>query len=164
MQDLVQAMGINRGSLYDTFQDKHHLFLAAIAHYTDTVLQETVAVLQAPGAARSVIEAHFEQLVAQALADPHCRGCLITNTAIELATRDPDIAARLRASFSQVEDGFCQALGRAQEHGEISPDRDISALAHYLTTCIQGIRVMTKVNPNPDSLRQTMALMLRSLD
>ncbi|MGD1908999.1 MAG: TetR family transcriptional regulator C-terminal domain-containing protein, partial [Leptolyngbyaceae cyanobacterium] len=149
---------------YDTFQDKRLLFLAAIAHYTDTVLQEMVVVLQAPNASRPVIEAHFKNLVERALADPQCRGCLITNTAIELASQDPEVAQRLQASFKRVEQGFCQALGRAQLLGEIGDDRDIRALAHYLTTCIQGIRVMSKVNPNPEALRQTVALMLRSLD
>ncbi|NJN21142.1 MAG: TetR/AcrR family transcriptional regulator [Leptolyngbya sp. RL_3_1] len=163
MQDLVQAMGINRGSLYDTFQDKRHLFLAAIAHYTDTVIQETVSVLQAPDASRAAIEAHFKGLV-ERVVDSHCRGCLITNTVLELAARDADVALRLRASLQKVEDGFFRALGRAQDRGEIAPDRNLRALAHYLTTCIQGLRVISQVNPHPDALKQTVALMLRSLD
>ncbi len=37
IQDLLENMGINRGSLYDTFGNKRSLFLAAIAHYDETV-------------------------------------------------------------------------------------------------------------------------------
>ena len=53
VQDLLDEMGINRGSLYDTFGDKHTLFLAAIDRYYDRALAGTVASLEAPGPARS---------------------------------------------------------------------------------------------------------------
>ncbi|MBE7379837.1 MAG: TetR/AcrR family transcriptional regulator [Leptolyngbya sp. SIO1E4] len=164
MQDLVAAMGIHRGSLYDTFQDKRHLFLAAIAYYNTTVTKAAIAPLQAPGASRSVIEQHIIAFAEQAATDPHRRGCLMTNSIIELATQDPEVAIALRRSLRSVEDAFYRALGRAQDNGEISPDKDIRALAQYLTSSLQGLRVMSKVNPDREALRQTAQLILQVLD
>src|SRR6202011_688874 len=40
IDDLVQATGIGRGSLYGTFGDKRQLFLAALDHYWNTVGME----------------------------------------------------------------------------------------------------------------------------
>ena len=63
MQDLVEAMGINRASLYATFGDKRQLFLAAIAHYDATVVRPAMAPLEAPGAAKAEIIQHFQRAV-----------------------------------------------------------------------------------------------------
>ncbi|MEO1093362.1 MAG: TetR/AcrR family transcriptional regulator [Cyanobacteria bacterium J06638_28] len=164
MQDLVEAMGIHRGSLYDTFKDKHHLFLEAIAHYNATVVKAAIAPLQAPGAARQVVEQHFLSLAKRASADRQRRGCFMTNSVVELAAHDPVIAAPLRKSLLQVEDAFYRALGRAQDQGEIAADKDIRALAQYLTSSLQGLRVMSKVNTEPDTLQQIARLILRVLD
>ncbi|NER84848.1 MAG: TetR/AcrR family transcriptional regulator [Leptolyngbya sp. SIO1D8] len=164
MQDLVDAMGIHRGSLYDTFQDKRHLFLEAIAHYNTTVTKVAIAHLQAPGASRSAIEKHLMVFAEEAATDPHRRGCLMTNSIVELAIHDPEVATSLRRSLRTVEDAFCRALGRAQDKGEIAPDKDIHALAQYLTSSLQGLRVMSKVNPDREALVQVAQLTLAVLD
>ncbi|MEM1310882.1 MAG: TetR/AcrR family transcriptional regulator [Cyanobacteria bacterium P01_H01_bin.153] len=164
MQDLVDAMGIHRGSLYDTFQDKRQLFLRAIAHYHHTVVESAIAHLKARGAGREAIEWHFKNLAERALESSPQRGCLVTNTLVELAAQDPEIATILKKGLQQVEDAFFQALVRAQDQGEIAADKDLRALAHYLTSSLQGIRVMSQVDTEPDSLRQTAQLVLSALD
>ena len=163
MQDLVEAMGIHRGSLYDTFQDKRHLFLAAIAHYTTTVMQDYTAQLQAPGAARAAIEQHLIAFAERAATDSQQRGCFMTNAIVELAAHDPAVATALRKGLRCVEDAFYRALGRAQDNGEIAPDKDIRAIAQYLTSSMQGLRVMAKVNPDPEALQQIAQLVLQVL-
>ncbi|NEQ46850.1 MAG: TetR/AcrR family transcriptional regulator [Leptolyngbya sp. SIOISBB] len=162
IQDLVEAMGIHRGSLYDTFQGKRQLFLEAIALYQDTIVQAAIAHLKAPGAARSAIERHFWQLAERSAEQP-C-GCLITNTLVELAPEDAELVAILNQGIQQVEDAFFQALVRAQDQGEIGAHQDIRTLAHYLTTSLQGLRVMSRLNPHADSLKQTIRLILKALD
>lgn len=164
IQELVEAMGIHRGSLYDTFQSKRHLFLEAIAHYNATIVKDTISPLQAPGASRAAIEQHFLILAERAAADPHKRGCLMTNSVVELAAHDAEIAAPLLRSLRLVEDAFYRALGRAQDKGEISPDKDIRALAQYLTSSLQGLRVTSRANPDLETLQQIVQLTLQVLD
>ncbi|MGK7889498.1 MAG: TetR/AcrR family transcriptional regulator, partial [Leptolyngbyaceae cyanobacterium] len=137
IQDLVAAMGINRASLYDTFQDKRQLFLKAIAHYNQTVVNTVIDRLKAPNAARQAIEDHFHGVVEPVTRDLQCRGCLITNTIAELGGQDEAIALQAKANLQHIEDAFFCALVRAQDRGEISPDKDIRALARYFTTAMQ---------------------------
>lgn len=162
MQDLVVAMGIHRGSLYSTFQDKRHLFLAAIAHYRDTVMAAAIAPLQPPEAARAAVEAHFRHLAAQS-ADGS-RGCLMTNAIVELAARDRAVADCLQTGWQRLEDAFYRALSRAQDRGELAADKDLRALARYLITCLQGLRVAGKMQPPAATLEETATLMLQALD
>ena len=164
VHDLVTAMGINRGSLYDTFIDKRHLFLQAIAHYHDTVVTAAIAHLQAPCAARAEIEQHFLDLATRASADRQQRGCLMTNTVVELAGQDAEVASLLKQSMLRVEEAFYRALMRAQAQGEISSDKDIWALAQYFTSSLQGLRVMAKAGADATTLQSLVRLILQALE
>ena len=164
IQDLVESMGINRGSLYDTFTDKHTLFLAVIAHYQKTVFEQTFAHLAAPGASKQAIIDHFHAVVDRAIADGRRWGCLMTNAIVELSAHDSAIAACTQANLQQIESIFYQALVSAQQQGELKPDPDLRALARYLTASMQGLRVISKVMPDPDVLRDIVKVVLSTLD
>lgn len=146
VRDLVENMGINRGSLYDTFGDKHTLFLAAIAHYEDTIVKDAIATLETPNADKQAIIDHFYGLIDRAIADAEKRGCLVTNSAIELCARDGETATRIENNLKRIERAYYNALKRSQDKGEIPNDREIQALARFLICTLQGLRVMTKVN------------------
>ena len=51
LEDLVDAMGIPRQSLYRTFTDKHTLFLRALDYYDKNVTSAVIATLSAEGPA-----------------------------------------------------------------------------------------------------------------
>ena len=164
VQDLLESMGINRGSLYDTFGDKRSLFLEAIAHYDRTVVRRLAARLEAPGASKSAIVDYFYSLVDSMVADPDRRGCFVTNTAVELCPHDPDTARRVAGNLQRIEKAFYTALSRAQEKGEISPEKNLQALAGYLTCNLQGLRVISKVNPDRQVLENIVRILLCALD
>ncbi|MEQ8998414.1 MAG: TetR/AcrR family transcriptional regulator [Coleofasciculus sp. B1-GNL1-01] len=164
IQVLVKNMGINRGSLYDTFGDKRALFQAAIAHYDQTVVKDAIARLEAPDASKSAIVNHFYTLIDRAVTDVQRRGCLITNTAVELCPHDPDTATRIATNLKRIEQAFYQVLVRAKEKGELSDKHDLNALASFLTCTLQGLRVSSKVNPDREALRSIAQVALSVLD
>lgn len=164
VRDLVESMGINRGSLYDTFGDKRSLFQAAIAHYDETVLKQALARLEAPNAAKQAIVEYFHDLIDRAVADSHRRGCLLTNSAVELCPHDPDTATRIATNLKRIESAFYKALVRAKEQGELTAKHDLNALASYLACNLQGLRVICKVNPDPEVLRDIAKVALSVLE
>jgi TetR/AcrR family transcriptional repressor of nem operon len=164
IEDLVKHMGINRGSLYDTFRDKRTLFLEAIAHYDNTVTSKAIAELEAPGSAKQAIANYFQSLVERATLDRQRRGCFLTNSVVELAAHDPDAASRLAANLQRLESAFYNALVRAKAEGEISQHKDIRALARFFTSSLQGLRVMSKVNPEPSALQDAANVIVSVLD
>jgi TetR/AcrR family transcriptional repressor of nem operon len=165
MQDLVEAMGINRGSLYDTFQDKRQLFLAAIAHYTNTQLQKGIACLAVPGSMKGAIAAYFQAMIQEIVANTPCQGCLMTNAIIELSPHDPEIATCLKQALLKLEDAFYAVLVRGVEQGELPPKQNLRILAQYLTVSVQGLWVVAKLEPDALQLQaivQTILLPLES--
>src|SRR5258708_33708597 len=67
VQDLVKHMGINRQSIYDTFGDKHALFLQALDRYREIQSRKVFAVLERPGSMEQNLRQLFAAAVARAL-------------------------------------------------------------------------------------------------
>jgi TetR/AcrR family transcriptional repressor of nem operon len=147
IQHLVERTGIQRGSLYGAFGDKRALFLAAIEHYDRVMTAKLLATLDAPGSGLGAIRRFFRLKVDAAQERSRPRGCLVTNSATELASRDRRTASRIGATLGRIEAAFHRAVIRGQQAGEIDPDRDARALARFLTSSAQGLSVMAKASP-----------------
>ena len=164
IDDLVQATGINRASMYGTFGSKEGLLLAALDHYVLAINRERLKLLQGKGTVRECLNAYFDSLIAFSTGDGRGLGCLLTNTAIELSPRNARIRKKLKAIFEHVEGAFRRLVERGQAAGEIAPDKDPRALAHFLLTTVQGLRVIARTDADPECMRQTVAAALRALD
>jgi TetR/AcrR family transcriptional repressor of nem operon len=164
MADLVQHLGIARASIYATFGGKRDLYVQALERYLQTRDPNVVEVLSQPGpalpAVRSLIQAYAEE----SLCDEHRRGCMVVNAAVEVMSRDPQVARRVEASWDAVETALTSALTRARAQGEISADKDPRALARFLLVLMQGIRVLGRAHPDPGRLRDATAQALAVLD
>lgn len=156
VQDLVDATGINRGSMYDTFGDKRGLFQASIDYYISNVSAKRLSKMIETEPPLKAIRAYFEDLIAFSVGDGRKLGCLITNSVVELAPHDPVIGGILRDSFARVEEIFHQALRRAQSESEISPKVDTRAVARFLTATTNGIRVFARADANAETLRDVV--------
>jgi TetR/AcrR family transcriptional repressor of nem operon len=157
LDELEQATGLGRGSLYGAFGDKRSLFLKALALYLDTALRERVARLQKSDAGRAEILALFRAVAHDAMGDRDRKGCMVTNCSIELADRDPDLACQAARSLDLFERAFAGAVRQAQARGEIDPDRDPVRLARFLTVCMEGMLVLARVRPDPAWLDDVVA-------
>lgn len=148
VQDLLDAMGINRGSMYDTFGDKHALFSAAIDHYGRTVTRSLEDALDAAGSPLGNVRRVLRKTAHQALGGKgRCSGCMATHAAVELASHDAKVGEAVKALLGRIEKAFHRALDRAVEAGELSPDVNVRALARFFTGTVQGLVVMGKAAP-----------------
>jgi TetR/AcrR family transcriptional repressor of nem operon len=157
VEDLTESMGIRRGSLYAAFGDKHRLFLEALDRYEERFYRDTHRFLE-DGSAREGIRRVFEQVVSDCACGRGTRGCFITNTAVALAEDDPETASRVRANLRRLEDAFASALAR--ERTFPSP----RALARFLTSSLQGLRVLSRCGVALDVLDDAVEVTLSVLD
>jgi len=163
VDDLVNLMGIQRGSLYGAFGDKRTLFFAALERYQQVVARELFEALEAPGSGLQAIRRFFRLRVASALDRRRPPGCLMTNSAVELSGRDRGAGARVGSSLLKMEAAFRRALERARAAGELSPERDLRALARFLTSSAQGLSVMAKAFPERARLEDVVSVVLAAL-
>jgi TetR/AcrR family transcriptional repressor of nem operon len=164
LDDLCEATGLGRSSLYAAFGDKHGLYLRALDHYEEGSAARINEALTRPVPVREAIAGFVDRLIDDIVAGPGRRGCFIGNCAAELARHDRDAAARVRRSLQRIEAAFRDALGRAKARGELAPYADVVALARFLTAGIQGLRLVGKATPDRAALRDVARVMLRCLD
>jgi len=143
IDDLVEATGIGRGSLYGTFGDKRQLFLATLDRYWNTVGMEMFAELSDPDA-RHAIERMFDALIRRASNPKFPRGCLFTNTSLECPTRGDEIARKIAENMGQQETAIYQVLRKAQADGTLSQTQDARALARFFLGVAWGINAVNK--------------------
>jgi TetR/AcrR family transcriptional repressor of nem operon len=160
IRHLVDRMGIQRGSLYGAFGSKRALFLAAVDRYDRQVTGRLLATLEAPGSGLAAIRRFFRLKVAAAGERGRPRGCLVTNSATELASRDRGTASRIGATLARIEAAFHRAVVRAQQAGEIDPARDARALARFLTSSAQGLSVMARTSADRAVLEDIVEITL----
>lgn len=165
MQDLVDAMGINRGSLYDTFGDKQRLYRKAVARYLDWHTLRTMRAAMADGdySPKEQMELLFDRLVEEGEGVNRERGCLLTNTITELGHRDPEVTEQVAEGIRQVEDTFAELILKGQEIGEFTSNIDARALARFLVSTIQGMRVVTRVYGAREPLADIARIALSTL-
>ena len=165
MEDLVSAMDINRGSLYATFGDKRELFLKAMDRYcSGGGIGSRLSILSEPGPAIPLIRRFMGAMLEFGLSDPLRRGCMITNTVMELAPHEKDIGRRVAGRLQMAEEAFFTLLTRAKQEGELAIDKDPRALARVLVTMMQGTIVMIKAGTPAEVVKQTAKTALSILD
>jgi len=162
IEDLVDRMGIRRGSIYNTFGDKHSLFIAAVEYYAKEVTSRTIKILESPGSPLENIKLFFETIV-NTPSDKKTRGCLISNTVVELAPHDEKVADTVRIILERIQNAFLHCLDKAVELGELPEDTDTKVLSHFLATSTHGLIVTGKSAVDNKQMKDVVDVILSTL-
>lgn len=152
VQALCRAMDLQPGSVYATFGSKRELFLSALRHYTLTVSAEAVERINAVPSGMGGLRAYFDHLI-DAMVDGKRRwGCLVTNSLVEFAERDPELATMLQMHLTALQAAFAAALARARSAGELRQGVGPES-AVLLVAVVQGMNVLARNRPGRDALQ-----------
>ena len=157
IQILLDAMNINRGSLYASFGPKEELFKASLDRYHQSMTAMVIALLDESPSPTQGILAMFEFTLI-ALPDwQRQRGCLLVNTLAELSETDPSLARHAASLLETVRAALNRALQRARDGGEWqAPQVDTGLAADLLFNFLTGLRVTTRLEADPDRVRQSV--------
>jgi len=141
-QGLVDALGINRSSLYATFHSKDELYHRALERYSEGASRWPQ--LDGPGPLKPRLREALLELVEEDLDPQRSRGCFACNAAVERGPSDGRVRRIVGAAFAGVREVVATALAEARERGELAPDADVDALAASLLVTIEGLHVVAK--------------------
>ena len=160
LPDLIDGMGIARGSLYKAFGDKKSLFLKSLAKYERDVLQPAIDLLRSPQRGGEALPIHmlFASVVETARRGDR-RGCLMCNAAAGPAAEDEDIGRVVAAMLKRLTDAFVFAL-KNEGSRAAAKSSDHRRRAQLLTTSYVGLRVLTRSGAPVVGLEQAVASLL----
>jgi AcrR family transcriptional regulator len=154
LDDLTEAMGIRRSSLYGAYEGKEALFRRAIDRYAETRLVPLLAALDEGTTIEDGLRAFGRRLAELVAGDPATTGCLVTCVLADAAGDDAAMREILRARFDTLEATFVARLARAVEEGELCAETDVVDLAAVLVSVARGLTLRARAGaPRQELLR-----------
>ena len=164
MQNLVEHMGINRQSLYDTFGDKHSLFLKALDRYHEFETRKLLEFIDRPGSVKKAFRQLFAAVIEGMFTNDQQRGCMMNNSMSELGARCQATAEKTIQNMRSIEDAFYRALLRGKKEGELKLVRDPRAMARFLFNNFQGLVLTAKATQDRKTLEDVVKVTLSVLE
>lgn len=163
MDELTKATGLSRSSIYNTFEDKHHLFMKCIRFYQDQQIEELQKLIQKASTSSEKIEIIFNNAINDIVKDESRKGCMAVNTTTELANQDEEVSGWLCKNMEDMETQFATWVTEAQQSGEINSSFSAQALGKYLYSAFCGLRVIGQTTRDRKSLEEIVAVALSVL-
>ena len=164
MQDLVDGLGISRSSLYDTYTDKHTLFVKALASYQNDGAEKLQLVIENSGSAKEAIKKLLEFATNDLLDDKQQKGCFMVNAEVEVAPHDTEVNNLVCKNDQQMEETFYQVIKKGQDSGEIRNQLDAHALSRFIFNAVKGMRVTAKSTTDKSVFEDIIKLTVSALD
>jgi len=163
MQDLVNATGLNRSSIYNTFESKHNLFLECMGAYQSKYQAKLSEILLKANNPLDVIKFLFDLYLKETIIDKDNRGCFILNCKSEMANSDPLITAFLNKNDKQTLILLEDIVLKGQQQNLINTNRNHKDYALYLFSTISGFRSTSILISNKGQLQAIIDSTLQTI-
>ena len=161
MQDLVDAMQINRSSLYNTIGDKHQLFMKCIGNYFDNAMTEIKEKVSRHDSAKEALITIIKDKAEWIISND--KGCLGMKTSFEVATDD----CTVRNQMSKNNDVFITFLAtvvkRAMDSGEMDDTEDPALMAEYIATSFTGWKQSYILHNDPIKIKKMADFLIKNI-
>jgi AcrR family transcriptional regulator len=145
LDDLSEAMGINRPSLYGTFGDKRDLFLKAYERYRHEMATAFAGAFDPALTLRETMEKVYATAIDVYLAGENGpRGCFTVMTATSEAMADPEIRTYVQKALGSTQRTLAKRFQVAQEAGELPTTANIQVLAQIAASTVEAIAIRSR--------------------
>ena len=149
ISDIAAATGASRYGLYDEFGDKHALYLEALEHYGEVLITQLLGPLERADAALPELRGYRDRLLASVDTEVGRLGCFLCLSGVDLGPRDPQVTAKVSATFERVIAALTRALKNAAAADNLRSDIDPGEAAEVIAAAVQGAAVFLRSGREP---------------
>jgi TetR/AcrR family transcriptional repressor of nem operon len=156
VKDLIAMTGVTAASLYNAYGDKRGIFQAALDHYVESSIMDRIrrCKLLPP---HQAICSFFDEIVSRSLNDRQRKGCMLVNSALEIAPHDLEFRKRIDCTLVHIETFFHECINAGQADGTVARTTSAEILAQHLLGVLMGVRVLARVRPERSLLEGAIA-------
>lgn len=137
MQDLVSQMKVNRGSMYDTYGDKHQLFIESLQNYALETYGEYKKAAAGEKSPFKAIELMIKKAIKRSFEED--KVCMVVKSSFEMAPLDEGVKTLLKQLSNSLISIFEELILKAQQEGEISKKKDARQSAQFIVGSFAGL-------------------------
>jgi TetR/AcrR family transcriptional repressor of nem operon len=152
VRDLADAMRIGGTSLYNAYGDKRALFGRSLERYAARSMRDRIARMEAERKPKEAIRAFLFEIVDRSLKDPDRKGCLLINSALDVAPHDAEIGKVVAGYLDELRAFFRRNIEAAQRVGQVPKSIDAEEVSGHLLGVVAGIRVLARTGARRKAL------------
>lgn len=137
LDDICEAAGMNRPSVYAAFGDKRALYLRAIERYREISRVQMREAFSHDAPVRTVLREIYRRALDMYYSGHDTPlGCFMVGAVINDAVDDAEIRNALAEGLRQFDAAFTRRLKKAQDDGEIGKSRDAVLLGKMASSTL----------------------------
>ena len=161
LQELVQNVGVPKGSFYNYFPSKEAFSAEVVAHYIEPFIRQLDAQLQRKDlGAAAALRTYFDELIAETERKDFRGGCLLGNLIGEIGDTSDLCQTSLRDAVHRYRDKLREGIARGQRDGSFRKDIDAKEMADFLVNVWQGALLRMKIERSVRPLTQFCDMLL----
>lgn len=146
MRDLADYMGISKSSFYNTYGDKHQVYISALNAYLDQEYAELNNLLETNPPPDVLLPALFFNVSARSTSEQMGQGSFLVNAAVERAPHDPETQTVIADHFRRFGDLLADYFTRKQQEGIIASTYRPQLHANSLISNLYSLGVLARLN------------------
>jgi len=162
LDDIMQATGLGKGSLYAAFGNKRRMFALALRQYCAGLVADAKRALHGPDAgAMKRLDAYLRRM--SGVFTSSKRGCLLSKAVAEVVGEDDEAKEIVLQCFQKYEHVLADVLTQAKRAGEARPDLDVRRSATLVLAVIRGMEGMGKGGVSASTLNGVITTTIDSI-
>jgi TetR/AcrR family transcriptional regulator, transcriptional repressor for nem operon len=162
LQEIVQKVGVPKGSFYTYFPSKEDFSAEVVRHYIDPFIRQLDAHLQRKDVSAEVaLRRYFDELIAETERKSFKGGCLLGNLIGEIGDTSELCQSSLREAVHRYREKLREGLARGQREGSFRKDMDARDMADFLVNVWQGALLRMKIERSVRPLTQVCDMLLK---
>ncbi|MEU2287053.1 TetR/AcrR family transcriptional regulator [Streptomyces sp. NPDC013178] len=158
IQDIVNATGLNRSSLYATYGGKQELYRAALERYVQDRSRPTLSRLEEDDRGVPAIADFFTALIETRCTGEYAQwGCMVSNAHAGTENDDPQVRALLDRQHQRLRDALHSALRSAKRQQQLAEGIDPESAADILALLAHGVNLRSRAGADAQQLQATVA-------
>jgi TetR/AcrR family transcriptional repressor of nem operon len=163
VKDLIKRTGLTAASLYNAYGDKRAMFRTALDHYIEASIGARLRRCETLPP-REAIRSFFDDILRRSLGDRERKGCMVVNSALEIAPHDREFRETIAETLKRLESFLLDCVERGQADGTITSSLPAIGLAQHLLGVLMGVRVLARVRPERPLLEGVITTALTLLN
>ncbi|MGD8190702.1 TetR/AcrR family transcriptional regulator [Brevibacillus ginsengisoli] len=164
ISDLTRVTGMQKGGIYNHFENKDQLALEAFEYATEVLRKSFIQAMDGKTTAYDKLAAVISVYENAHDHPPLQGGCPVLNTAIESDDAHPGLKEKAQQAMERFLNLVRSLLKQGIKNGEFVADIDVQELAVYITSVIEGGVMLSRLYDDNSYIRLNINRLLKELD